>query len=176
MPPLSPTATERWKYTYQNAIAEHTLMFRLLAGSDVADADSVMQALIVYFGDLVVESTITLLETASVGSSIFNPITGSDLVGTNFGTTPANRANNAVAGTLVGRSADGRRTRLSIFGWFGAVSDYRLTVGEDPDLGILVSFLNNPSTPIITIGGLGPVFKSYLDIKANDHWVTEARS
>lgn len=176
MAPLSPSATERWKYTYQNAIAEHTITFRLLAGSDVADADSVMQALIVYFGDLVVESSITLLETASVGSNFFNPVTGSDLVGTNFGTTPANPANNAVAATLVGRSPDSRRTRLSIFGWFGAVSDYRLTVGEDPDLGILVSFLNNPSTPIITIGGLGPVFKSYIDIKANDHWVGEARS
>lgn len=175
MAPLPPSSTERWKYTYQNAVTEHSVTFRLVEGSAIADADSVMNALAVYFDDLVTESTITNLEFAAIGSDIFNPVAGSTMVGTTFGTTAANPTNNAVAATLIGRSADGRRSRLSIFGWFGAVSAYRLDVAEDPDLGVLLAFMNNPSTPLISIGGLGVVYKQYIDIKSNDHWVAEAR-
>lgn len=176
MAPLPPSSTERWKYTYQNAIAEHSLTFRLVEGSTIADADSVMSALAVYFDDVVVETTITGLEFAAIGSDIFNPVAGSDMVGSEFGVNEANPTTNSVAATFVGRSVDGRRARLSVFGWFGGVSNYRLTVAEDPDLGVLIAFLNNPSTPLITIGGLGVIYKQYFDIKSNDHWVAEARS
>jgi hypothetical protein len=151
-------------------------MFRLLDGSSVADADAVMNALITYFDDLIVETAVTGVEFANTGSDIFNPMTGSTVVGTSFGSTVANPANNAVAATLIGRSSDGRRARLSMFGWFGAVSDYRVTVAEDADLAILLAFMNDDDTPLITIGGLGVIYKQYIDIKANDHWVAEARS
>lgn len=176
MAPLPPSSTDRWKYTYQNAIAEHSLTFRLATGSTVADADAVMSALAVYFDDLVAESNITGLEFAATGSDIFNPVGSSDMVGTTFGVNAANNTTNAVAATLIGRSSDGRRARLSVFGWFGAVSDYRLTVAEDPDLGVLLAFMNNASTPLISISGLTVIYKQYIDIKSNDHWVSEARS
>jgi len=175
MAPLPVSNTDRWRYTYQNAIAEHTVMFRLLDGSGVADADNVFNAIISYFDDLVALSTVTLLEFAPSSSDIFNPIGGSDIVGTEFGVNTANPTTNSVGATFVGRSPDARRTRFTIFGWFGAVSDYRLTTGEDANLEPLIAFLNDPGTPIIGIGGLGPIFKAYIDIKANDHWVKEAR-
>lgn len=175
MAPLPPSNTERWKYTYSNAIAEHSFIFRLVDGSDIADADAVVSALMTFYDDLVVESTITGVEFAAEGSDIFNPRAGSTVVGDTFGTTAANLTSNAVAATLIGRSEDGRRSRLSIFGWFGAVSEYRLTVAENTDLGVLIAFLNAGTTPLISIGGIGVVYKQYIDIKANDHWVGRAR-
>lgn len=175
MAPLPPSGTERWKYTYQNAITTHSVQFRLTTPGNVSTADSIMNAIMTYYDDLVTESTIISLEVAAEGSDIFNVSGSSTVVGTTFGTTAANPTSNAVAATLIGRGNDGRRARISIFGWFGAVSNYRLTVAEDADLGILVDFLNDPELPLITISGSGAIWKPYIDIKSNDHWVGKAR-
>jgi len=175
MAPLPPSNTERWKYTYQNSVAEHSVTFRLLDGSNTSQADSIMNAVMTYFDDLVHESTITSLEFADEGSDVFNLVTDSDLVGTSFGVGASNPTSNAVGATFIGRSSDGRRSRFTIFSWFGGHSDYRVTTTEDANLGILIDFLNAVSTPNVSISGGGIVFKPYIDIKANDHWVDEAR-
>jgi len=176
MAPLDPTSTARWKYTYQNAVSEHSITFRAVSGSTVAELDEIMQTLISWFGLHSVASTITGLDQALIGSDIFNPVAGSTLIGDSFGDTTANPSNNAVAATFIGRTTGGRRSRFSLFGWKEAVSDYRLTTAEDAGLTGVIAFLNDPDTPLLAIDGLAPVFKSYVDIKANDHWVDEARS
>lgn len=175
MAPLPPNSTARWKYTYQNAIASHSVSFRLLDGSTTADADAIMSAMMTFFDDHVAESTVTSLEFADVGSDIFNLVGDSTLVGETFGATVANLTNNAVGATFIGRGFDGRRARMTIFGWKDAQSEYRVTTAEDTDLIPLIALLNNVATPNISISGGALVFKPYIDIKPNDHWVNDAR-
>lgn len=175
MAPLPITSTERWKYAYSNAYASHTVILRVVSGSPTADVDDIMQGLMSNVGPGLSESIVTGVEKAALGSSIFNPVGDSVLVGDNFGSTVANGYTNAIGVTFVGRSLDGRRSRITMFGWRLDASVFRLTVAEDPGIANMVNLLNAVATPLLTIGGLAPVWKAYADVKSNDHWVRQAR-
>lgn len=176
MAPLSPSTTARWKYIYQNAVAQHTLTLRLTNDSVTADADAIMQALMSNIGISCSESTITGLEHAPASSDIFNPVADSDLVGDSFGSGAAIKQYNATSITFVGRGSDARRARMSLFGWKADLSEFRITAAESPDVATFINAtLNAIATPLLTISGTAPVWKLYADIKANDHWVDKSR-
>lgn len=176
MAPLPESSTERYKYTYVNAVNEHSLILRVVSGTPVADVDTIMQDILTNVGIGCMASQITSLEMAPLGSNIFNPVSGSVLVGDSFGSGPGNAFNDATAISFTGRGSDGRRSRIFLFGWVTNDPNFRITPAENPNIGTLVTALNDPDVPLLTIGGTAPIFHAYANVKANDHWVKRARS
>lgn len=175
MAALPPESTDRWKYTYENAVAVHSITFRTLTGTALAAVDTILNTLVGNLGAGCSLSTITNLEFAGVGDTIFDPVAGSSMVDTTFGSGTAIKEFNATAATFVGRATGGRRSRISLFGWKSDVSEFRLTSAESSDVATVLVMLNNPATPLIAINGNPVTWHQYVDIKANDHWVDLSR-
>lgn len=175
MAPLPESSTERWRYTYQNALNVHTLMFRIVSGTPTADVDAIMQALMSSVGIAMIASTITSLDKALLGSDIFNPVGDGVLVGDSFGSGVGTLLQDATAVGFVGRGDDGRRARFFLYGASFEDANFRLTTAESPAVVTMLVTLNDPDTPLLTIGGSAPIWKAYANIKANDHWVKRAR-
>lgn len=175
MAPLPQSNTERVKYTYQNSVAEHSIIFRVVTGTPIADVDEVMQLLLTHLGVNCMASTITAVERALLGSNIFNPAVGSTLLGDSFGSGAGSPTQNAESVGIVGRGSDGRRSRLFLFGYGAADNNFRITAAENVNVTTLINALNDPDVPLLTISGTAPTFNNYWNVNFNDHWVKEAR-
>jgi hypothetical protein len=176
MAPLPESSTERVKYTYQNSINSHSITFRVVSGTPISDVDDIMQALMTNIGIGCIESTITAVEKAVLGSNIFNPVSGSVLLGDSFGSGSGNVNSDARSIGFVGRGSDGRRSRLFLFGYGSDDPNFRILPSENPNVGTMVSVLNDVAVPLLTIGGTAPLFHNYANVKPNDHWVKKGRS
>jgi hypothetical protein len=135
-----------------------------------------MDILIGNIGINCIASTITSVERALIGSNVFNPEPGSGMLGTTFGSGSGNVNSDARAIGFVGRSSDGRRTRLFLFGYGSDDPNFRILPSENPNVGTVVTAFNDPDVPLLTISGLAPVFNNYANVKPNDHWVKKGRS
>ncbi len=174
MAPLSPDNTARVYYTYSNGINEHTMVLRIGVSDDFHDADTLMENLLSAIGGKFHASTFTVVEESAAGSNIRFPV-ASDRLGDLFGSGAATKDTDAQAATFVGKSSGGRLARLSIFGYKDVISAYRLTAGEDAAVASAIEVLNVADTAGKAIDGLDVLWKGYIDIKPNDHWVTESR-
>jgi len=68
-----------------------------------------------------------------------------------------------------------REDGWTLFGFGSADTNFRILPSENPNVGNVVSLLNDPDTPLLTISGTAPVFNEYANINFNDHWVKDAR-
>lgn len=175
MAPLPETNTARLKVKYGNAVGAHSAIIRLTDESAVSDAESAFEAFTTALGGSVVDSTVTGVELASSGSDLFFPVAGASLVGYNWGGVTANLTSNSQFYQVSGRSVGGRRAKFYLFGWNSGSSNYRLTGSEDASVTTAVAALNAETTSFVAIDGLTTVWYVYLNIKANDHWVHQAR-
>jgi len=175
MAPLDPSNTERVKYTYQNSVNEHSIVFRVVTGTPTAQVDTVFQTILSNVGIGCMASTITGVDRALIGSNVYNPVGDSTLLGDSFGSGAGNPLQDAESIGFVGRGSDGRRSRLFLFGFGSADTNFRILPSENPNVGNVVSLLNDPDTPLLTISGTAPVFNEYANINFNDHWVKDAR-
>lgn len=175
MAPLNPNATDRLKITYQNAIAEHTCMIRIASSADIEGAGDDFIAVVAEVSLLFCVSEVTGVQYAATGVDVFNDVEVAALNGFTWGAATATKDTNPVAGTFVGRSGAGRRARFSLFGFDSDLSEYRLTSGENASVLNAVNLLNGYETTFLAIDGLPVIWKGYMDIKANDHWVGKSR-
>lgn len=175
MAPLPENGTARWKYTYQNGLHQHSITFRAVQTSTTAEIDAIFQGIITSLGPAFVSTQVTSLEKALLGSDVFLPVAGSTVVGTSFGSGATIGQQDALSIGFVGRGDDGRRARLFLFGWNGAVSNFRLTPAENSSVGDVVAQLNTVAIPLLTISGSAPVWNAYANIQYNDHWVKKSR-
>lgn len=176
MAPLNPNNTARVKVTYQNAIAEHTFVVRVDDVSSVTALEGQLSIILADLSDLFDFSEVTGVQFAAEGSDLFFPHPPGLLGGFTWGSGPATQESNAVALTFVGRSLTGRRARFSIFGYAGAISDYRLTSAENADIASTVTALGASPTRFLAIDGNLPTWNGYGNIRAFDHWVEQART
>lgn len=176
MAPLNPNSTARLKVFYQNSQAEHTLLIRTSTILSANDAEVVLQNVLGDVGAAFSFSEITAVQFAAEGSDIFLDFTGTTLIGDNWGADPATEETNATGMTFVGRTQNGRRTKFTLFGYKNPLSEFRITAAESEPIENAVIELNTPSDGFLGIDGFPAVWKNYADIKANDHWVKEARN
>jgi hypothetical protein len=144
---------------------------------DAASAGEQIDAFLTAIEGGLNEITTVGLRVARGGSNITN----------NEGTVglQANYGSGAQAGidaplqvTFVGRSSDGHKARVGIFGWSGqSDTSWRMTVVEDADVAAGVTFLQaiTSSGFFTSISGEPVVWHPYANIGYNDHWVKEAR-
>lgn len=176
MAPLPSSTTARLKVTYANVIASHVVVIRCPTFADLGDAADLFTAVVTGLGSQVAFSDVTQVQAADVGSDLFFDVAGSSLLGDTFGSGPASEETNARFVQFSGRSIGGRRTKLYIFGWKGAMDDYRLTGAEDAAVLAAVTALNAAENAGVAIDGLTTVYNNYANLKAHDHWVHKART
>lgn len=176
MAPLPENNTPRVKVTYQNAIAAHSVILRMVAESDLAALSAAFEDFVQALTASYHFSEVTGVSMAADGSDLFFDVVGSPLIGVTWGSGAAIVDTNAQFGNFVGRSSGGRRSKLYLFGWKDVISGYRLTATEDTDIGTAVAVLNANDAIFTAIDGLATQWKTYVNIKTNDHWVHESRN
>lgn len=176
MAPLPENNTPRLKVTYQNAIADHDVVFRMVANTDVDALEAAIDNLLDAAGPEMHFAEVTNVQFAADGSDLFFPRSSSPLLGKTFGSGAATVETNARFWQFGGRSTGGRRTKAYLYGYKGLVSDWRLSSSEDTDVAAVVAILNADAAIFTAIDGLATTWYPYANINYSDHWVKETRA
>lgn len=166
MAPLPPSNTPRFNVFYTNCGLQHSMQIRShLSPSGVG-------TLVDGFFDILTGSlpatSIDEVQFAADGSDIFNAVT-TGIEGNTYGGPAGTPAEGATFWSWIGRSSDGRRLRLYLFGVGGMGQDYRYQPGESATLSSARDYLVAAGSDIVTIGDLVPVWKSYINAGVNAH-------
>jgi hypothetical protein len=177
LPPLPASNTKRYFLTQVADTYQHTMMVRV--GPAVTDAAAITElaALCAIFVPIAFVSTAwTALSVAQAGSDVRNPVPGwTTIVGTSAGNQPD--LTRPYAWQYKGRSADGRKCKLFVYGLSPTVPD---TYEMDPILAgsALKSAqvrLNSQPGFYLSISGQQPAWYDRLTVAPNDHWIGVAR-
>jgi hypothetical protein len=172
MAPLPPNSTARYKFHYTTVGRSHTAELRSTVSPAVAGLlfDNIVQALNTAVHGAVMDFT----EFAASGSNVFNPVT-TGFEGTTWGSGAGLVRDVPKYFNFIGRSAGGRRCRLTIFGGIAEAVDYRYLAGESPLIDAAVAALVAGGPNVLAIDGLQVVWKSYVNVGWNSHWQREVR-
>lgn len=175
--PLNPNNTERWFLDYAVLGAQHSLMMRSADHLEAIDAADAFSSFLTSIEGNLIEITIVGLRVALAGSDITNAQSTTGLSAT-YGTGAGSAINLPLQVTFTGRSDDGHKARVGMFGWSAQTdSSWRITTVEDGDVATGVGTLTSlgASGLFVSISGRKPVWHSYANIGYNDHWVKRAR-
>jgi hypothetical protein len=167
MAPLPANSTPRFRVHYSNAGEGHVMDIRshdspLALGLNVDD-------LLTALSPLLLLTTVETVEFAASGSNVFNLVTSgieTNTYGSGAGgvQSPSNYIN------FIGRSSDGRRVRLAVFGVNNVAQDYRWNPGDNSNVDAAIAALNVAANHFVTIGDIKPVWKSYANAGFNAYW------
>lgn len=175
MAPLPPNTTARVLLDYSVAGYEHTMECRIKTGATSQDAVDAMASLIGALDAQLYESTFVGLRRIDEGANVSYPL--SETFAASWGDGAAVGNETAQYYDFVGRSADGRRVRVAIFG-AKIVSNndvYRLpkslgglwedaldAIAADPDV-------------FVTISEQSPLWHPYINTGINAYWRNKVR-
>lgn len=177
VPALDPDSTERWYYDYTVLGDQHTMIMRTPNILTAAEAGEAFDFFLTAIEGGLIEITTIGMRVARVGSNITNAEGTVGLQAT-YGTGAGSAINAPLQVTFTGRSNDGHKTRVGIFGWDGQTdSSWRMTVVENADVAAGVTMLQGLAASgfFSSISGEPPVWHPYANIGYNDHWVKVAR-
>jgi len=180
MSALDPSVTARlWlDYTYKGT--PHSVQLRY------ATAAEAIVAAPVWLAALTANAAAFYIGTEFTGARVANPGTNvsNDLPGwTGTGGTQTPNGDDALDGVtlgFVGRSTDGHKVRYFWYGAYlqsGLPSDFRYNSAEAPLMtAFLADFVDVAvETGLVTIGGLPPVMKGYVNGRVNGYYQSKAR-
>jgi hypothetical protein len=173
MAPLAPSNTARFRFHYSAVTLQHT--FQIRSGASPAAVGTFVGALHTALGNTLFLHTITSVDWAPAGSDIFNPVV-TGIEGTSYGSGAGSDFNEPWALTFVGRTAGGRRARISLFGFTTLSGNYRVAPGEMANVDAAIAVLQGAGSNCLGIDGLVPVWRTYANVSVNDHWVKEGRA
>lgn len=175
--PLPEYNTERWWLEYSDQGAAHKMLMRTDGprdASEVAEAFATFMAAIV---DGVNVLTITGLTHAAEGSNITNPESTTGLAGS-YGTASGDPINIPLEMTFPGRSRDGRKTYVSLYGWAAQTDEtWRYLATESSIVLDGITALNGLSAGglFVSISGQRVFRNAYANVSFNDYWVGKRR-
>lgn len=175
MAALPQSNTERWWLIYSNNSTEHRLGIRTADGITNVQASNVFSTLLTNLSSMMLATTVLGLERALKGSNVRVPFayTGSPSGGTGTNVDNDRRARFI---SFTGRSLDGRKTKLFVFGINDqSEGDYRVDTSENAAVAAEVAHLNAASGVFFSISGLQPVWHAYANVGYHDHWIKEYR-
>lgn len=175
--PLDPWNTERWYLTYTAQGVEHVAIMRVAAPQAAEDAAAAFHAFLTPLAQGLVEVAITGLAKTAVGSNIRVPQSTSGLDPT-YGTISPSDANKPLQVTFTGRSLDGRKTRVGMYGYFSMNdASWRKTIAEEDEVADTVEALGTLSASgfFVSISGQRVFWHQYMNLGFNDHFVRVAR-
>lgn len=175
MAALPPSSTARVKIQYTVDGHDHVCQIRYKAPDTTDDVIAGFNDLITAIGPRLHESTFVQASVAALGSDIFNPLAGDWPVGWGDGAAP--NYGSALYYDFIGRSLDGRRVRLALFGAQNLQmgTDYRINTAEDADVDAAVQVLNEAEGIFLSINGFQPVWYSYVNTGVNAYWRNKIR-
>lgn len=175
--PLDPWNTERWYLSYTAQDVAHTAIMRVAAAQLAEDAAIAFHTFLSALAEGLVEIAITGLAKTAVGSNIRVPQSTSGLDLT-YGSISPSDANKPLQVTFTGRSLDGRKTRVGMYGYFSMNdASWRKTVAEENEVANTVDALETLSAGgfFVSISGQRVFWHQYMNLGFNDHFVREAR-
>ena len=173
MAPLLPSNTPRFRVFYTTMGHQHSLQIRSHNSPSVVG--DTLNAYFSAFGAAAAQATIDFVDFAPSGSDIFNPVT-TGREGDIYSSAIAPVAEAAAWEFIfIGRTSGGRRVRFSRFGATALGTNYRYSAGESGQLDDVVAALVATGDGIRGIDDLTPVWKTYVNVKPNDHWVKVLR-
>lgn len=188
MADFAPNYTARVKLQYQAAGARHTVQFRGPRSTLAAGALSIANKAITWLNALknyrVTDWTLLGVQWAAADSDLFFDISPSTELEAGALIMPVGKekAFKALYMQFVGKSTAGSRTSAYLYGvqtgeqFAVPFSDYRILNSEDPIISAGTGVLNETSPALVAADGFTAVWRPYVNIKANDHWVHRARN
>ena len=172
LPILPANNTARYRVNYTAALHDHSFQIRSLASPSAVGAH--INAFFTALSPMLFPVVITNVEFAAAGSDVYNLIlTGSE--GAAFGSGVPTVSVQALAYNFIGRTGGGRRVRRAVFGANNTGVNFRFSPGENGAIDAAVAQLVSAGTLILGIDNNIPTWKTYVNAKYFDHWVTEGR-
>jgi hypothetical protein len=160
---------------YNTGIHDHTLTVRFDAPNTVTDAMGMADEFLDGCSEFVYTLTIQGARWSDVGETISHSVAWSG--STAYGDGVANPWEDANMLDFVGRSFAGRRSRAGLFACKQVQHglDFRITSGEDANIGAVVTLLNGFEGAFLSIEGGQPIWKEYANLGPNAYWRNKIR-
>ena len=174
---LPPSNTQRYYYDYSVYAEQHTLIVRCTADVGLSDAKVGIDAFLTALGPGLIEITTVGLRHSEAGSNITNPVDADGLAAT-YGSGSGSAINAPLQVTFTGRSGDGHKARVGMFGWESQTdTSWRYTTAENTDVLNAVAELTDQGSAGIfcSISGQRVLWHPYMNVGYNDHWVKVER-
>ena len=177
MTPLSNLNTQRYLLRQITNGGAHTTLFRAPSNATpatvIADITSFLNQL---KASMWVSWSAVGLDYAPAFSTVSTPQTWSTLQGTSAGAGATDHQRDPIFISFIGRTANGRRTKLTFFGSaFTPDQNYRIDTGQAANMTSCIAILNGTSNTISAIDGSKPLWKNYLDAGYNAYWQRKNR-
>jgi hypothetical protein len=167
--------TARFFVDYATDSQNHTLVCRsngiVSPAAFGANLDTLLTALTSLFNLI----TINTIRFAAQGSTFSFPVI-SGVEGNTYGTGSVGSDNAPRQMNFIGRSSGGKRCRVGIFGYKGAISSWRLTDAESAPVGNAINHLNASVGLWLAIDGIEPVWYPYANTLFNAYWTRNVRA
>jgi hypothetical protein len=175
MAPLPADSTARVKIAYNTCQFDHEVMIRFKEPDTVDDVIADFNSFITAIESLLFLSTFIGAQVAVSGSNVFNDVPGSWPV--TWGSDAGAKVSTAWYYDFIGRSLDGRRVRMALFGakQISTTDDYRAFSAEVPAIEDGVAILNAAEGTFLSINGFQPVWKPYANSGVNAYWRNKIR-
>jgi len=178
MAPLPPQSTARFWVDYNDGENDHSLMVRFDEGDlTTGEVSDYVASFLESIEDFLYEITISGARYAAINSVVSIPVLWTGL--STYGVDPMPTLLAPREIRWEGRDQNGRRVNFSVYGGkFTSPDTYRIVSdgANLPNVGVIA--INDASSvgAFLTISGLRPTMKNYVNINFNSYWEAEARS
>lgn len=177
MAPLPSNNTAVYFLDYEVESHQHTIQARFGSGGSVNDAAAFLDAFLTAFGTNIYLLTIIGARVRDVGSDVTYPVTWDGAA--TYGSSTEGEYASAQYIDFIGRSIDGRRCRIAVFGVKGIVDtgqkDFRLASGV-AYVGAALAVLEASSDVPVSISGEPVNWHQYANTGINAYWRNHIRA
>lgn len=165
----------RWWAVYTVNNATHRIGVRTANGVTSAQANTFFHTLFNTHAPVLNSVVPLTLEFAVQGSNVRNLSAWTGSASYGIGVQDGNDRR-ARFTTYVGRSTDGRKSKLYLFGLQDiSEGDYRVSGAESAVVQAFLNILNVANGVYLSISGQQPVWKGYANVAFHNHWVKQFR-
>lgn len=176
MAPLPANSTARYFVDYTTGTEEHTFSVRANPTYSPADLGTDLNTFLTDISPLLNRITIIRVRYQPEGSNVSAPVAtaidGNDYGGASYGTGD----DRSKFLNFVGRSSDGRRVRLAVYGVNDIQPDYRVSTADSSAIIAAVDTLNTPANAFLTVSGLKPLWYPYANTTDSAYWQKQLRA
>lgn len=175
MAPLPPESTARVYVDYTVAGNNHTFISRFSPSGDISTTVAHMADFVNAFGTAVYLSALVGIRASNAGSNVTFPV--SETFPDTWGSVDVAGDETANYYDLIGRSVDGRKVRVALFGAKNQVvaDKFRLPTSLGVPWSDVLDVLNSSFPSFCTISGQAPTWHPYINLGMNAHWRNKLR-
>ena len=176
MAPLPTNNTAVLFVDYSTCLENHTVQMRYASDSSASEAMTALDAFLTGLDVTLNEVTILGARVRDEGSNVTYPVTWTG--DATYGASAGTHEKSAWFIDFVGRSIDGRRCRIEMFGavaaFDGTQHDYRIETDNTTVAAALAALEANGSAPC-SISGLAVNWHQYANLGVNAYWRNRIR-